>query len=235
MIAILAAMKKELAALLEATTEVATTSIAGKTIHTGRLHGRLVVLAQSGIGKVNAAMTSAIVLSHYDCECLINTGVAGGIHPAQPGDLVLAKRLVSFDADVTAIDPDLVFGQIYGEPPCFESDPQLLEAATLLLKQSKENYRSGTIASGDTFVTKLQTLKPIFTIDSQIVACDMEAQAVAQVAHHFHVPFLLIRGVSDIVEAADQAETYQGGVDEIARRTAAFVALFVQHHTWKRS
>jgi adenosylhomocysteine nucleosidase len=235
MIAILAAMNKELSALLEAMTEVNTLEVASKTLHVGRLGGRFVVLAQSGIGKVNAAMTAAIVLSRYDCECLINTGVAGGIAPAQPGDLILADRLVSFDTDVTAIDPELVYGQMYGEPAHFRSDPGLFQTADRLLLHTGETFRSGTIASGDAFVTRLATLKNILAVDPDIVACDMEAQAVAQAAHHFGVPFLLIRGVSDVVDAQDQAETYRGGVEAIARRTAAFVAAFVAQTPWKHS
>lgn len=235
MIAILAAMDKELSALLEAMTDVETLETASKTLHLGRLGGRFVILAQSGVGKVNAAMTAAIVLSRYDCECLINTGVAGGIPPAKPGDLILARRLVSFDADVTAIDPELAFGQMYGEPAHFESDSGLFQAADRLLRQNGETFRSGTIASGDAFVTKLATLKNIMAEDNDIVACDMEAQAVAQVACHFHVPFVLIRGVSDVVESDDQAEAYRGGVAAIARRTAAFVAAFVAETPWKRS
>jgi len=235
MIAILAAMNKELSALMEAMTDVETLETASKTLHLGRLGGRFVILAQSGVGKVNAAMTAAIVLSRYDCECLINTGVAGGIAPAKPGDLILAKRLVSFDADVTAIDPELVFGQMFGEPAHYESDPVLFSSAQILLTHSNETFRDGTIASGDAFVTKIATLKNIMAEDNDIVACDMEAQAVAQVAHHFHVPFVLIRGVSDVVESDDQTEAYRGGVEAIARRTASFVARFVADFAWKRS
>lgn len=235
MIAILAAMNKELSSLLDSMDDVSTVSFASKIFHVGRLGGRFVVLAQSGIGKVNAAMTAAAVLSNYDCECLINTGVAGGLSPTRPGDLILADRLVSFDADVTAIDPELVFGQIYGEPPFFASDSRLVEKATDLLRQSGERFRVGTIASGDQFVTRLETLKNIRRIESNIVACDMEAQAVAQVAHHFNVPFVLLRGVSDIVESAEQTEDYLGGVEAIARRTASFVASFVAQTPWTRS
>jgi adenosylhomocysteine nucleosidase len=235
MIAILAAMNKELTSLLESMDEVTTVTFASKTFHVGRLGGRFVVLAQSGIGKVNAAMTAAAVLSKYDCECLINTGVSGGLSPVRPGDLVLADRLVSFDADVTAIDPELVFGQIYGEPPFYTSDPRLVQLASNLLHQSGERFCVGTIASGDQFVTRLATLKNIRDVESNIVACDMEAQAVAQVAHHFDVPFVLLRGVSDIVESADQTEVYQGGVEAIARRTASFVAQFIAQTPWKRS
>lgn len=235
MIAILAAMNKELSSLLESMEDVTTVSFASKTFHVGRLGGRFVVLAQSGIGKVNAAMTAAALLSKFDCECLINTGVAGGIAPARPGDLILADRLVSFDADVTAIDPELVFGQIYGEPPFYASDPNLVSQAVHLLHQAGERFCVGTIASGDQFVTRLETLKNIRQVESNIVACDMEAQAVAQVAYHFHVPFVLLRGVSDIVESVDQTDEYHGGVETIARRTASFVANFVTQTSWTSS
>lgn len=235
MIAILAAMNKELAALKERMHDIQTSQVAGKTLHTGILGGRLVVLAQSGIGKVNAALTASLVLSRFDCECLINTGVAGGIAPAKPGDLILADRLVSFDADVTAIDPDLAFGQIYGEPACYLPDPNLFDAAKSHLTAQNETFSIGAIASGDRFVTELSTLGPIRRIEPNVVACDMEAQAVAQVAFHFQVPFLLLRGVSDIVESTDQTEAYQGGVERIARRTADFVGGFVKDHSWTRS
>ncbi|MCK7484117.1 MAG: hypothetical protein MZU97_00165 [Bacillus subtilis] len=83
------------------------------------------IVAKSGIGKINAAMTTAMILSTFPVEAVINTGVAGGLNPTKNGDLVLADAVVSFDADVTAIDPDLAFGQIYGEPLLVSTDRDL--------------------------------------------------------------------------------------------------------------
>ena len=91
MIAIIAAMDKELNTLLDALTVASIEVFADKTFYVGTLNGKEVVIAKSGIGKVNAAVTTAILLQRYEIDYLINTGVAGGVLPSQSQDIVIAK------------------------------------------------------------------------------------------------------------------------------------------------
>src|SRR4051794_5959977 len=55
----------------------------------GLLNGRNVVLAQTGIGKVNAACITSLVLDHFNPAEVIFSGIAGGINmDLHPGDIV---------------------------------------------------------------------------------------------------------------------------------------------------
>jgi adenosylhomocysteine nucleosidase len=235
MIAIIAAMDKELALLVSSLSEPTVKTIADHPLYLGWMNGVFVVVAKSGIGKINAAMTTAMILSTFPIEAVINTGVAGGLAPTKNGDVVLASAVVSFDADVTAIDKDLAFGQIYGEPLLVSTDRDYTLFAKQLLTQSNIPYVEGVVASGDQFVTRLSTLKRIREVVQGIVACDMEAQAVGSVAAKFHVPFVLIRGISDVVESQNQEAVYTQSVADIANKTATFVQAFVGATPWKQS
>ncbi|MDP2425340.1 MAG: 5'-methylthioadenosine/S-adenosylhomocysteine nucleosidase, partial [bacterium] len=107
MIAIIAAMDKELERLLSEMKYKRTKKIAGKTFYRGWIRNHLVVVALSGIGKVNAAMTASLLFQQYPVTSVINIGVAGGIPPAQVGTLVIASQVGSFDIDLRAIDSHL--------------------------------------------------------------------------------------------------------------------------------
>ncbi|WP_099091757.1 5'-methylthioadenosine/S-adenosylhomocysteine nucleosidase, partial [Paenibacillus sonchi] len=75
----------------------------GGKLYAGVLDGQEVVLLQSGIGKVNAAVTTTLLLERFHCELIINTGAAGGLAAdLKVGDVVIAEELVYSDVDATA-------------------------------------------------------------------------------------------------------------------------------------
>ena len=150
-----------------------------------------------GIGKVNAAVCTQILVSEYNVSSVINVGVAGGIgKDIFPGDVVIAENLVQYDMDTTA------FGDPVGQIPRmdtfdFKCDEKLVETAKAACAEASDfKTFSGRIVSGDMFVAsldKIQWLEKEF----QALACEMEGASIAHVCYLNNIPFVVIRSISD--------------------------------------
>jgi len=104
--AILSALPEEQGGLAAALQDHATSDCAGRTFHTGTLHGQRVVLALSGIGKVAAAITATLLIERFGARRLIFTGVAGGLgEGVRVGDVVVARHTLQHDMDASPIFP----------------------------------------------------------------------------------------------------------------------------------
>jgi len=227
MIAIIGALDKELEYLFDVFTMEKTEVVADKVLYIGKLYGREAVIAKSGIGKVNAALTTTIVCDRFHPEYVLNIGVAGGIGDTKTGDIVLARGIAYFDVSVSDIDP-VPFGKMGDDPLLLETDPMLLEVAKRAIEKHGIGHIMGNIVSGDRFVVKMSTLHEIMKEIDDVVACEMEGMAVGMVCHKFGIPFLSIRGVSDILEDKDQAQKYKFSSRDVARSTTRFVMAFLE-------
>lgn len=234
MIAIIAAMEKELNALLPKIAIANIEVVAEKTFYVGTFLGKNVVIAKSGIGKVNAAITAAILMQKYDIEYLINTGIAGGVLPSKSGDIVVSSAVAYSDVDLTKIDSTLAFGQMDGESLCVHPHPELLAFSQKILSEDHISHRVGTIVSGDCFLTSIQALQPIMAVVPNVIACEMEGMAIALTAKHFHVPFIIIRGISDVIDAPSQLLDYFEVSEKIAKKTTDFILRFLGAFSWKK-
>jgi len=232
MIAIIAAMDKEVKLLLDQMTIDEIETVADKIFYKGTLGHKEVVVAKSGIGKVNAAITTAVLCLKYNLDFIINTGVAGGLFPISSGDLVISEGVVYSDVDVSQIDVDLPFGQIPGDPFIVPADSNLINFAVNTLQDLNIPYRKGIIASGDQFVTDSLKLKPLQEIINHLYAVEMESMAVAITSYKFGVPFVVIRGISDVIDDTLQVQMYENSVEGIADSTAKFVIRFVEDYQW---
>ncbi|WP_288404159.1 5'-methylthioadenosine/S-adenosylhomocysteine nucleosidase, partial [uncultured Deinococcus sp.] len=154
MLAIIGAMDEEIELLLGELQGREDLSFPGATLHRGVLDGVPVLLTRGGIGKVNAAMTTAWLLSQ-GASRVIFTGVAGGVHPElRVGDIVVSTDLVQHDVDVTALGYDR--GTVPGEPPAWVAD-ETLRALAREAAAEVEGVRvtEGRVASGDQFVASV--------------------------------------------------------------------------------
>ena len=127
-IAIIGAMEEEVTLLRDKIENKTVEVIAGCEFTTGTYGGVDVVLLRSGIGKVNAAMSTTILLEKYNPDYVINTGSAGGYDPElNVGDLVISTEVRHHDVDCT------VFGYEYGQvpqlPAAFHADKELFKVA----------------------------------------------------------------------------------------------------------
>lgn len=198
-IGIMGAMNEEIVELKELIEGIEEKKINELIFYEGRLHGKNIVLVESGIGKVNAAISTTLLINEFKVEKIIFTGVAGAINPKiNVTDIVIGSDLIESDMDVTA-------GGNYklGEIPRmknsnFKADPYLfaLAKSTAIRLFGQEKVFCGRIISRDEFVAsteKVKKLEEIFSAE----CVEMEGAAVAHVCEIFNIPFVVLRSISD--------------------------------------
>jgi adenosylhomocysteine nucleosidase len=197
-VAIIGAMEEEVRLLRSQLSYLQTQKHAGFEYYLGQIGDTEVVLLRSGIGKVNAAISSTLLLQLYDPDYVINTGSAGGFHTdLNVGDIVISSSVCHHDVDVTPFGYDL--GQVPGMPSCFLPDELLVKAAQLSIDALQEVvHMHGLIATGDRFMHLADDVANTRSNFPEMIACEMEAAAIAQVCHTFETPFVVIRSLSDI-------------------------------------
>lgn len=221
-IAIIAAMPQEQAPLLATLTDATHTQIAHLSLTEGKLGRHRVILALAGIGKVNAAIATTLVITHYRPDFVINTGSAGGLGAEiQIGDIVMANACVHHDVDVRAFDYE--YGQLPQLPREFNASEKLLTtAAHVSAEFSACRIHQGLIASGDQFIDNKDKIKALRQHFPALLAVEMEAAAIAQTCHQFNTPHLIIRAISD--HADQQAEqNFAEFIEQAGKRSAEFV------------
>jgi len=203
---------------------------AGYQIASGKMHGKDVVVLKSGIGKVNAAIGTTLLLREFQPDCIINTGSAGGFDPAlNVGDVVIGTAVRHHDVDVTIFGYEP--GQVPGQPAAFSPDPLLEEVAEQCIgRMDGMQTVKGQIATGDAFMNDPERVARTRETFPEMQAVEMEAAAIAQTCHQFGTPFIVIRALSDIAgkesnlsfeqfletAAKHSAEMIMAMVDEIA-------------------
>lgn len=197
-IAVIGAMEQEVEQLRATLENPKTETIANSEYTTGMYKGKEVILLKSGIGKVNAAMTTTVLLHTFKPDVVINTGSAGGYDPSlEVGAVVISDEVRHHDVDVTIFGYEM--GQVPQMPAAFKSDMKLMEAAREAVTEVGEHqYGIGLICSGDAFMNDPERVEKVRAYFPQMKAVEMEAAAVAQVCHQFDTPFVVIRALSDI-------------------------------------
>ncbi len=209
-IALIGAMPPEIALLKDSLENLRSEHVADFDIYCGEYAGKNVVLALSGIGKVNASLTTALVLQQHRPDCVINTGSAGGLgRGLKVGDVVIGTQTAHHDVDVTAFG--YAVGHVPRMPARFESDPALCAAAEKAAAAFEHAaVHRGLIVSGDQFVHSSESVAEVRRHFADVQAVEMEAAAIAQSCHRFGVPFVVIRAISDLAdeEAESSFETF---------------------------
>jgi adenosylhomocysteine nucleosidase len=226
-IAIIGAMEEEVALLRENITNPQTETIAGCEYTSGTMKGKEVILLRSGIGKVNAAMSTAVLLQHFKPDAIINTGSAGGFDPSlNVGDVVISTEVRHHDVDVTAFGYE--YGQVPQLPAAFAADEKLMKAAVESVRELGDaQVVSGLIATGDSFMNDPVRVEAIRDKFTGLQAVEMEAAAIAQVAHQFNVPFVIIRSLSDIA-GKESDVSFEQYLEKAALHSAKMVMNIVE-------
>lgn len=198
MIGIIGAMAEEVTAFRNLLTLTEQKTIAGVDFFVGEINHVKVVLAQSGIGKVNAAMTTTLLCDHFSPSAVINTGSAGGFASdiQSVGDIVVSTHVLHHDVDVTVFGYEA--GQVPGMPAVFAAEHTLIELAHKTLSDLSLTAHRGSVASGDKFMTKDHHIAETRASFPDLHAVEMEGAAIAQICHRFNVPFVVVRALSDI-------------------------------------
>ena len=213
--AIVSAMHEELRALLPALERRQQVQLAGRSFHVGEMHGQPVVLVLSGIGKVAAATTAALLLHAFDVGRIVLTGAAGGIGVGvRVGDVVLARQLLQHDMDASPLFPrfevpltgrshfaaDAALGAAlrFAALHCLNDAAERIGAAHLAdFGIDSPLLHEGLIVSGDRFVSTAAESDTLRALLPQALAVEMEGAALAQVCADFGRPFAVLRTISD--------------------------------------
>ncbi len=177
-----------------------------RTFYKGSHDKHELILVQSGLGKVNAAVVSTLLIEKFECELLLFSGVAGGIDPGiEIGEVIIGESLIQYDYGTLKNRELLPFRP--GSIPTGESKNELEYSLDPKIKHkikvSLPNVRMGIILTGDVFLQCEETQKELFE-KYGAQAIDMEGAAVAQVAEQFGIPAIVVRCLSDLAGADSQ-------------------------------
>lgn len=190
---------------------------------TGELDGNNLVLMKCGIGKVNAAAGTVDLIRDYAPDCIISTGVAGGIDTClRVMDVVASDRIVYHDVWCGG---DNEYGQIQGLPLYFEADHTLLECAKAVGSATK--IHAGLICTGDKFITNRKELDTIKTDFPDGLAVDMESGAIAQICYLYQIPFISFRIISDTPGVEGHFDQYLNFWETMADRSFGVTHAFL--------
>lgn len=213
---IIGAMPSEVALLREEMQECNEVQVGRFTFWEGVLYGQEVALAQCGIGKVNAAIVTQLLLDRFGAEQVVNTGIAGAMHEQlKVLDVVVSRELVYHDYEMRFLRDYVPFlEKIEASPALVEQAVEAFEA----IDHGSSCCFAGRIATGDQFVESRQVKESI--VERFHPMCvEMEGAAIGHVCAAAQVPFVVIRTMSD--SADDSAGISFDEFKEIASRRSA--------------
>ena len=217
-VGIIGAMASEVAGLKAQMQNAQEQTVGGMTFCRGTLEGKDVIVVQSGVSKVNAAICTQVLVGHFQASPVINTGIAGSLNnDLDIGDIVISNDAVQHDVDAT------IWGYAPGQIPGvdranFPADETLARLAEEVCARVNPDIRAmrGRIASGDQFICDSATKQRI--IDTFHADCaEMEGAAIAQVCYQNRVPFLILRTMSDKADGSAKADNENFSDEVIAR------------------
>lgn len=189
-IGVICAMDVESAAILPHIQDCQSIEYADHLFYTGTIHTTQIVLATSGIGKVQAACTTQLLIDRFCVDCVINSGIAGAIDPSlKTCDIVIADQLVYHDYAT----PDPVLDPFV---PNSLLAKKLFDLCQTEFLQSSTTCYMGTIATGDQFIQSTSEKNRIQNLCDPLCV-EMEGAAIGNCCSMNQVDFAVIRAISD--------------------------------------
>ncbi len=180
-------------------------------------------MLQSGIGKVNAAVGTAILLERHQPDAIINTGSAGGFATDLAiGDVIISDEVRHHDVDAVVFGYEI--GQVPGMPAAYQADKTLREIARNAIASLGEvNVREGLIATGDAFMADPARVEATRAQFPSMLAVEMEGAAIAQTCYLYQCPFVVIRALSDIPGSGDNHLSFDEFLEVAADHSSRMV------------
>ena len=227
-IGIIAAMQEEMIEIKKIMTDIQKKNIFELIYTTGKINDKEIVLVEAGVGKVNAARATQIMIDNFEIDAIINVGSAGATNEQlNIGDIVIGKKLIQHDFDITAFGHPKGYISNVGE--YVESDERLIKKIEKAISDIKENdfkIKIGTIVSGDIFCTKIKMKEKVRT-KFNADAIEMEGAAIAQVCKLDKVPFIIIRSISDSPNGNNNI-TFDQFLEKASKRCAEIIKKYLQ-------
>jgi adenosylhomocysteine nucleosidase len=221
---ILCAMDEEIKELLDALSNVKKTEIKTMTFYEGMIYDQEVVLVRSGIGKVEAGLTTAQLITNFDVNVVINSGSAGGIGQGlSVGDVVVSSETAYHDVDAQAAG--YAYGQLPGQPARFAASQEWMDKIITASQETGLHVKTGLIVTGDQFVASQEQINTILDAFPDALSCEMEGAAVGQVAHQFDIPYVVVRAMSDNANG-DADRSFDEFIIDAGKRSAKMLLDF---------
>ena len=220
---IIGAMDVEVALLKEKMENSNVSCWAGMEFCEGLLEGTPAVVVQCGVGKINAAMCTQILIDRFAVTHVINTGIAGSLDAQLDiGDLVISRDAIHHDFDLRFWGRPI--GQVPGlDVTAFPADPQLAKIAFAAAEAINPSHtRLGRVASGDQFICSREQKDKIIA-DTQALCAEMEGASIAHTAYRNGIPFVIVRAISD--KADNSAQMDYPAFEAIAAQRCAQVTV----------
>ena len=199
----------------------------------GNISGTECVVAQCGIGKVNAAMCAQTMILCFKPDIIINTGIAGSTSDkTHIGSVVIAENVVQHDFDTTALGDEKGMLFLPEENIVFiPSDQKLREELSAVCDGLDDvDYTIGNIATGDLFISTRELRSKLNTKFSAL-ACEMEGGSIGHVCYVNHVPFCILRSISDDNSSdGGAAEEYHVFAQSAAEKAIEIITAFIAGH-----
>lgn len=184
-----------------------------------------VVLVRCGIGKVNAALTTTLLLAKHDIDLIVNTGSAGGIGAGlHVGDVVIASEMAYHDVDATIFGYSI--GQVPQMPARYIANQGTIEKTITAAKKTGLTPVKGLIVTSDSFIASQAQTDVILSNFPDALASEMEGAAIAQVCYQFDVPFVIIRAMSDVADE-EAGVSFDEFIIEAGKKSAEMVLELV--------
>lgn len=229
MIGIICALKIEVEGLKALMENPDTMEKAGLEFTSGQISGKDVVLLECGIGKVNAAVGTQIMIDSYKPDVIINSGIAGSLSKDLiVGDIVISKDCVEHDVNCTALDEPRGQLTFPNEKRInIPADDKVVEKLAECCQNLGSHVRIGRIATGDMFVSYVSQRENIAYAFGAL-CCEMEGGSVGHVCYMNKVPFAILRSISDDLKfnkGEDYAQFSELAADRTIKALKKFIAM----------
>lgn len=196
MIGIVIAMQSEAEILLEKAQISRTLTVSGKNVYVGQAYGKEFALVVCGVGKVNAALGTQLVVSKFDAEKILNFGVAGGLNERTAlCGVYQIEAAVQFDFDLTQLN-----GTKIGTLDEYTENYLRLNT----LDAPFEKRRLGTADRFNDSPADFQLLTSELNADIR----DMEGCAIVQAAICAELPVYSVKAISDVAGSGSTTDQF---------------------------
>ncbi len=222
-IGIIFAMREELDEFLKIISITRETTIYDITFYEGMIENNNCILVESGVGKVNAARVTQLLIDKMKPDYILNVGVAGSIsEEVNLKDIVIGTKMVEHDFDITAFNHEKGF--IPGIGVYINNSRELVDICKGI-KGSDVHF--GVIASADKFVTDKEESKQI-SKDFDALCVEMEGASISQVCFLCAIPCLVIRSISDSIYKGNNKETYEDLLNEASKKVCEYAEKIIR-------
>lgn len=222
-IGIIAAMEPEIQFTISALKDKKEHLISNITFYEGTIGNHKVIVSLSGIGKVNSAINTTLLINNFKPDVIINSGIAGGSKELSTFDFVIADKLTYSDFDCQVFNYE--FGQVPQMPLYYFSDSKLKEKLETYLTSKNISFKNSIVLTADSFRLSASEIKNNV---STSFATEMEGTSIAQTCFKLNTPFLSFRIISDILDSENHIEEYNEFEKKSAQLSSEVIVNFIK-------